>query len=423
MPKVSVRTSVVVSQFLRQKRQDLGLSLHDVSTRMAEAGERFPPSTLARIEQGKLDPGVWRLHQLLRLYKVPPQRVADLVELEAFAVEQPPASDLDALFREGIECWKQGDLAKGLAYLFAVRQYQPSTPDAALMRQKATLSFAIAARDLGKLRLAKDILDELLLEPPDHSLIVHTLVAASSVWCALGSSDVALGLLVQAETYLGPENANERAWVAHQKAKTLCYLERLAQAHEALQQALRGYRAAGDVYGEARALVLSASIEERRADPNRALACAREALAFAEANELAQVVGSCHLEVGRLLVKSGSPRNGIVSLQEALGRAVLLGDRGLEFIAHYHLWKAYEQLGNQERARHELESAGYFSQFVEEASIEAVEVRTILGTGDSDESRRKRKRQLRHYLGRKRSGPTRLHPARSGNDEDATMEG
>ncbi len=76
MGTVAVRTSPSVSRLLRRKREELGLSLRAVEQKLAEQGERFPASTLSRIEQGKLDPGVRRLHQLLRLYKIPPHLVA-----------------------------------------------------------------------------------------------------------------------------------------------------------------------------------------------------------------------------------------------------------------------------------------------------------------------------------------------------------
>src|SRR5262249_8414776 len=54
----ATKVSVSVGQLLRKKRHQFDLSLRDVSLRLAEAGGAIPVSTLARIEQGKLDPGV-----------------------------------------------------------------------------------------------------------------------------------------------------------------------------------------------------------------------------------------------------------------------------------------------------------------------------------------------------------------------------
>src|SRR5688572_3287668 len=125
MPKGIVRASQAVGSLLREKRLALGLSLRQVSDRLKEQGETIPSSTLIRIEQGKLDPGVLRLHRLLRLYKVPPLLVADLIELEDLAIEIPAGLDLETLYRDGADAWKRGDIPKGLAYLFAVRRHVP----------------------------------------------------------------------------------------------------------------------------------------------------------------------------------------------------------------------------------------------------------------------------------------------------------
>ena len=66
-----MKPAVSVGRLLRRKRKDLRLTLREVSERMAERGDRIHVSTLVRVEQGKLDPGVRRLHLLLRLYDVP----------------------------------------------------------------------------------------------------------------------------------------------------------------------------------------------------------------------------------------------------------------------------------------------------------------------------------------------------------------
>src|SRR6185436_6768694 len=76
---------------------------------------------------------------------------------------------LDETLREGVEALRHGNLAKGMAHLFAVRQHVPADEAGRLVQQRATLGFAIAARNQGKHRLARQIVEDLLLEPPDPS--------------------------------------------------------------------------------------------------------------------------------------------------------------------------------------------------------------------------------------------------------------
>jgi transcriptional regulator with XRE-family HTH domain len=88
MGSAALKPSVAVGRLLRQRRKEMKLTLREVSERMADRGDRIPTSTLVRIEQGKLDPGVRRLHLLLRLYDLPPHLIADLVERVEAVVEE-----------------------------------------------------------------------------------------------------------------------------------------------------------------------------------------------------------------------------------------------------------------------------------------------------------------------------------------------
>ncbi len=392
MGTVAVRTSPSVSRLLRRKREDLGLSLRAVEQKLAEQGERFPASTLSRIEQGKLDPGVRRLHQLLRLYKIPPHLVADAIDLEECAGEKPVIGDLETLYREGVEYWKQGNISKGMAYFFAVREYVPVDPESRILRQKATLTFTIAARRLGKVRLAREVLEELFCEPLDESLVVNGLIQAASVWGGLGANELALGALRQAETRLGPHDHQQRAWILHQKAKTLVMAGRAEDARQDLAQALVAYRAVSDTHGEGTALLLRVRALEALDEVTSGLEAAEEASRFAVSHDHPQLAVMARLAVGRLQVRTGSGAAGLEALQEGLGQAVLLGDRHAEFLAHHHLWKAYQNLGDGERARFELQAAGYFVRFIDEASPEADEVRRLSEGGCIHATRRKRRR-------------------------------
>lgn len=382
MPTGAIRPSTAVGTLLRGRRKQLGLTLHQVSERLAASGERVPLSTIARIEQGKLDPGVRRLHRLLRLYDLPPHLVADVLDLEDVASAEPlPSGDLETLYREGVEYWKQGNVARGMAHLMAVRRHVPADPDARLLRQKATLAFAINARDLGMIELAEQTVRGLLREHPDPSILVNVLVFTASVWAALDAPEAALAFVTQAEARLDPAQRARAGWVYHQKAKVLLRTGDLDAATAAVEEARRAYRETGDTFDEAKLGMLEIDLHTQRGDLDRALWCARRAVKHAEEHGHSLVLVHARLRLGGLLVRQGDVETGLDALRQSLAQAILLRDRQAEFLAHYHLWKAYVSLGDGEQARLEFESASYFVRFVQDVSPEAEEIRTLSPIG------------------------------------------
>jgi len=371
----ATKVSVSVGRLLRRKRHEFDLSLRDVSLRLAEHGGGIPVSTLARIEQGKLDPGVVRLHQLLRLYKVPPHLVADLTELEELAVEPPQPDDLETLFREGMALWRKGEIARALAYLLAVRQHVPADDASRLLRQKAILAFATSASNMGKTRLAKQVLDDLLLEPPEEGLLVAALVLSSVLWQSIGSLQVARAFIDHAETLLSSGDDERRSWVFRQKSKVLASCGRLDEAARYLDRSIDGSRAVADTYGEARALLVRAEIASRAGRVDQALEAARAARALAAEQGHARVAALALLETGRILLASSRAAEALVPLQAGLSEAVRTGDTHAQFEARYRLWKARALLGDPAKARFELDSARYFSRLLDDESPEVREVR------------------------------------------------
>src|SRR6185369_4339740 len=119
-----VVTSKNLAALLRRRRESLHLTLRQVAVRAEERGERLPPSTLSRIESGKLDPGVRRLNVLIRLYDLQPDYVADLVEIESLAVQRP-TGDLATLQQEGERYWEKGDIPQALGHALAVMEHAP----------------------------------------------------------------------------------------------------------------------------------------------------------------------------------------------------------------------------------------------------------------------------------------------------------
>jgi len=381
MPTGSVRPSPAVSRLLRDRRKGLKLSVAEVTRRLAATGTPIPHSTLVRIEQGKLDPGVRRLHQLLRLYEIPPELVADFVDLENMASKPSIEGDDDTLYDKATALWRSGDLQQGLAYFFELRRRLSASPGREAQRHQATLGFAVAARDLGKYRLAKSLIDELLLDGPSREMTTKAFVLAASVWEGLGSLDVALAFIRDAVVRAASAGPELGALVAHQEAKLLLKAGRPEDAGRALDRALNHYRALGDTYGEARAAVLRVRIVEKSGGVHEALDASRQFISFAERHGHAKLALTGQLELGRLLTAAGDHERGLEHLRRALGQAVLMEDRNARLLAHHHLWKAYSASGDRALAEVELDSARSLARFVDDMSEETDEIRALKTNG------------------------------------------
>lgn len=372
---VALKTSQAVAELLRAKRHELGLTLRQVEKRTAEAGELIPFPTLARVEQGKVDPGVRRLHILLKLYQVPLPLVSDLVELEDFAGKLPKSQDPKKLYEEGVTLWKAGDTSKGISYFLALQKVLKDTPADRAFKQKAMVTFAIMAGGLGKYHLSLELLGKFFVDTPQPELLVSALVQAGHCWIGLGAGEVALAYLERAEKHLKPDGHGERAWVWHLRATTLTTMGQTEEAGAALTRAIAAYRKASDAYGESRALGVRGRILAKQGDARGALHAHREARVHAERHRFTRLKSLRTIDESHAMLLLGESEKGLSLLRTALGEAVTEGDRLAEFYAHHGLWKAYLALDQREQAAFELAAARHYLRFVDEASEEAEEVR------------------------------------------------
>ncbi len=385
MPRKALKTSPALARTLRSRRRELGFTLREVVRQTERAGNPIPFSTLAKIEQGRVDPGIRRLHLLLKLYHLPIQMAGDVLDLEEMADERPATRDPETLYREGVAAWKRGETKRGLAHLLALREVVGERPEGRLLRQRSQLAFAIASGSLGRYRMALQIVEGLLLDPIEPELRIAAYVQAASAWDGLGAPDVALAFLERAARQLDAADHQQRGWVLHKTAGVLCGLGQLERARAELDAALASYRAAQDDYGESRVLGLRVRLHETAGDLGAALRAAREAHEHAAARGYTRLALLRKLQQGRLLVALGDSETGLSELHHALADALTIEDRAAQFFAHYHLWKAHVQLGERDRARIERRAAEYFVQFVDDASEEVLEIRRggrERGTGD-----------------------------------------
>jgi tetratricopeptide (TPR) repeat protein len=392
MPRLALRPSSAMADLLRRRRIQLGLTLREVQEQTGETGKAIPFTTLAKVEQGRVDPGVMRLHQLLRLYNVPVQMAAELLDLEHWSDEHVRQLEPEVLKAEGLTHWKKGDLKKALGYLYSVRERgsDRGSEDARHRqdRQKTLLSFAVAAGALGKYHLSRQIADDLLVEGPHPSLLVPVLLQLGVCWLRLGSQEAALAFLERAERHVRPKDLQHRAWILHQKAATLAATDEIAEAEAELTKAIQAYRKASDPQGENRALGVKLKLLRKQGRHAEALKTAASARHHAETHGFEHLAVLRRLDEGRAHVDQGDPAAGIPLLREALASAISQKDQTGEFRAHHALWKAYAAAGERERADLELKAALYFVRFVDESTEEVAEIRAVQAAPAGRRSRR-----------------------------------
>jgi tetratricopeptide (TPR) repeat protein len=379
--------SRAVGELLRSRRRALGLTLGQVSKKLVDGGHRVPVSSLSLIEMGRSDPGVFRLHQLLRLYEVPAFLVTNLIEMEEICGTLPTSRDPAKLRHDGFEHWRNGDIDKGLAHLMALRELAPTDEAQRSKRQEAILDFSIAAAGLGRLLLAREILSDLLCEPLDPKLVTRVLLQTATVWTLSGAKDAAMGFLREAEALADRSDVATIAWLHHAHARALVDRGRLSDADRRVHKAIAGYRRAKDTYGEGRARLLRVHIAEARRNTASGLRLARAARAFAARHGHRALAGMALVRTGRIYIKAGKNAPAVPALRTALAELTRTGDPHGRFLAHYWLSVAYDNLGDGDRARFEAQAATHFSGFVDKRSCpEARDMRALRALGRYDDA-------------------------------------
>lgn len=360
-----MRTAGGLARQLRRRREDLGLTLQDVSRRAAALNEPVPVSTLSQIERGVLDPGVRRLNVLLRICGLDPVVAAELADLEARA-DALPDEDLPTLRSELDRYWKEGNAPQSLSRIFAILLRTDRDPVGRIERQKALQFCAIVARQFGKLRLARQIVDDLLCEPLEPPLLIDVLVLSSNLWDRRGGIEVAGALLKHAEARIDPTDTRRVSILKHQRAKLELKLNQPESAASLLEAALSGYQAAADTHNEAKARLLRVSVLEKAGRGEEAAEAAREAIAFAEARDHGLVKTLAQIELGRVLLGLGRVEESAQEIRRGLASAVLLEAPNAEYHAHELLARAFDAMGDGSRAKAERARAAALGQWADE---------------------------------------------------------
>ena len=381
MPAKAIALSHAVGDLLRHRRKRLGYTLREVERLTSAQGNLIPFSTLARIEQGRLDPGLKRLHALLQLYGLPIQAAGDLLDMEAIAGTVAVEGDFSTLRDRASKAWQGGDLPTAMACYLAMRRRADEQDSNRASRHQSILWFAITAAKMGKHHIARQILDDLFLDQPERPMLLRVFVQAASTWQALGSPDLALALVGGAEALIEPNDRLERGWVLHLRASIQIDLGAFDEARRDLVEAARVFQKAARPYDRALALVAIARLEVERGDAAIATRAARRAAGFASLKGFARVHALAGIQEARALLLSGTSDRALAVLTRVLSETVASSDNVIRFYSHFYLSKAYANVGDSLRSHVELEQARYFVRFVDQASKEASEVRGHLKDG------------------------------------------
>ena len=368
-----------MARLLRERRRELGLTLREVQKLTQESGKPIPHSTLARIESGRLDPGVRRLQQLLRLYRLPAQAAGDLLDLESIAGAVPFERDPMKLRTLAIEAWRAGRVPEAMACFFAFRERAAKEAVPAAVRHEAVLSFAVAAANLGKHRIARHVLEELLLEKPEVPVLFLMLIQLAESWRALGSTEAALAFAERAGAHVGPKDHLRRARSEHEHAMILMDLRDFDAAARHLDRALAAAKRAKSPRDESLLRLAFAHLHHDAGRGKEAVAAARRAEAFALRHGFARTGVFARLEAARALLLERDVAGSRALLRAVLADSLTSDDNVIRFYTHYYLWKAELAGGEPARADVELREAAYFLRFVDETTPEVVEVRERLG--------------------------------------------
>ena len=375
MPSKAVSTSLAIAQLLRERRETLGLTLRAVAALSGEHGNPIPHSTLARIEGAQLDPGARRLQRLLRLYDLPAQVAGDLLDIEELAGAIPMERDPAKLRERAIAAWRAGRVSEAISSFLAFRNRTSNSPEHRAMRHDAIVHFAIAASSLGKHQLARQMLDNLLIERPEPKVLVSVLVQQSVIWRSLGSTDAALAFIERAAVHVPAEAHLQSGWIRHQRALIQIDAGDHHAAALSLKDAERAYTRAGSPHDRGLVLLSFARLGFERGRPQEALVAARRAARYAKRNGFARLHLCAQVDESRALQLHGDFAASRETLRALLASSVAAGDNLLRFYAHFYLWKAELVGGDPARADVELREAGYYLKFVDQSSPEAIEVR------------------------------------------------
>jgi len=363
MPRVAIQPSQDLARLLRQRRSELKLTLREVEERSRTYGKVIPFTTLAKVEQGRVDPGVVRFQQLLEAYDLPKEMALEVVSMETLRIQPPKKAEPQTLYDEGLRLWKGGQIGQALGHLYALREAVAGKPQFDELRRKAQLQFAIVAGGLGRYSLARHLLEQLLREALPPAMLLRVFVQLATCWDRLGVHELALAMLGRAETFNADAEPGEAAWLAQARALIELARGNHSEARNRIKQARELYRQAKDDRGVFKTDVTLIRI-------HLALGEARQAIRLAtQVSETAALYPAlqpgARVLLGHAQLAGHQVEDAIATLRKGLGEAIAADIASARYLAHHYLAAAYTEAGDRERAAMEQHAAEQFKQYVD----------------------------------------------------------
>lgn len=364
-----------VARLLRDARLRRGMTLEQVHRALLGDGTRLPVSTLSKIERGHLDPGVDRMHALLRVYDIDPRVIGELVDEERARKVLESDQNIENLRDRAVEAMQAGRMREAYALVFAAKNMTEDDRVPKEQRHLVLLTLAHVASQMGKLSIAWDLVERILSDDPDPTMTIQSLVQGAGVLLNRSAPQAAMAFVERA-LKLRPTK-RLRAVTLHQLARARFRCGEHERALEDLKRAEAQYRRIGDRFLAAKAILTAARMYEGR-DLERAIEAARSAIRLSKSKQFRALQTSGQLLLGYLLCRRGDAAAGLRILNSGRANAIVAENPELEFLAHYHAWRAHRTLGNEERAEIELRGAAFLARQISDRGDEVLEVLTAI---------------------------------------------
>jgi transcriptional regulator with XRE-family HTH domain len=157
--------SLRLGTYLRKLREGYGYTLRKVEEQAFTFGEAIDNSQLSRFEKGKAVPSFEKLRALARVFNVPVQNFADVLDLEEYQQLAPDCDDYEELLRSGSDLMARGEAGRAFvtferALVVAEALVEPG--ERAERSCEARWRMACALKALGKLLMTEQELRGIL---------------------------------------------------------------------------------------------------------------------------------------------------------------------------------------------------------------------------------------------------------------------
>ena len=365
MPRIAIRPSQDLARMLRERRAELKLTLRQAEERTRTFGKVIPFTTLSKVEQGRVDPGVVRFQQLLEIYDLPQQAALDVVAVETMRGPLPRGADPETLYESAVRLRKEGDNAQALAHLYAVKDLVGRDPRRAELRQQAQFQFALVVAGLGRYQLSKHLVEELLTQRPPAPMALRCLIQLASCWERLGVLELALAALGRAEIHAAAAGPQERACVTQERGLIELSLGNREEAQRLLEQARKLYKEAGDEQGAAKTSFSLVRVLLSGGQAKAAIRAAHQLVQGMGTKATQKLRPEATVLLGLAHLAEREFDSALMALRTALAEAVSMDSTTARFLAHHYLALAYGETEDKERAQAEQAAADQFRKYID----------------------------------------------------------